>query len=74
MILLNDGDNEVSASFKQLEETYSTLGMTVFLLILFLPIGFIFLIVGLIQKPKTVETNKNTGHNEASERHENQRN
>jgi len=72
-ILLNDGDNDVSASFKQFEETYSVSAPTALFVIILLPVGFIVLIVGLIQKPKTAENNKNTGHNEASEMHENQR-
>lgn len=72
-ILLNEGEKEVSVLFKQLEEMYYVMDGASAISLIFLPIGFILLITGLIQKPKTVETNKNTGHNEASEMHENQR-
>jgi len=72
-ILVNDGEKEVSASFKQLEEMYYTMDAVGAISFVFLLIGFIGLIAGLIQKPKTVETNKKTGYNEASLVHENQR-
>jgi len=72
-ILLNDGDNDVSASFKQLERMYYIVNAAGVLSLFLVLGGFIALIVGLIQKPKTVETNKKTGYNEASLVHENQR-
>ena len=65
-VLLNDGDNDVNASFKQLEEDYFLKDTTGGISFFFLLIGFIALIIGIIQKPKTVETNKSTAHNEAS--------
>ena len=65
-ILLNEGDNDVSASFKQLEEYYFIKDTTGGISLILLPIGFFVLIVGLIQKTRTLETNENTGHNQAS--------
>lgn len=54
-ILLNDGDNDVSFSFKQLEEYYFVKDTTLAVSLLLIPFGFFFLIGGLIQKPKKVE-------------------
>ncbi len=51
-ILLNDGDTDVSASFKQLEEAYTILGGIAFGSLVFLAIGIVALIIGLLQKSK----------------------
>jgi hypothetical protein len=65
-ILMNAGDTPVSASFKQTEEMYYVMGGIGILSLVFLPIGFILLIGGLIQKPKKAEPPKTTEHNEPS--------
>jgi hypothetical protein len=69
-ILMNAGDTPVSASFKQTEEMYYVVGGIGMVSLVFLPIGFILLIVGLVQKPKTAKPPKTTEHNETSLMHE----
>jgi hypothetical protein len=56
-ILMNDGDHPVTASFKQLEESYTILGVIGFSSIICLIIGVLALIVGLVQKRKTQNLN-----------------
>jgi hypothetical protein len=65
-ILMNDGDQPVTASFKQLEESYTILGVTGFSSIICFIIGAVALIGGLIQKPKNAEPSLVTQHNETS--------
>jgi len=61
------GDNDVSVTVKILTERIWINGMIYFIaLFLFVPIGFIVLIVGLVQKPKTAKPPKITEYNEAS--------
>ena len=62
-ILLNEKDEDMNFSFKQYEEMgyiFDALRVGSFLFSL---IGLIGIIAGLIQKPKNVETNKNTETN-----------
>ena len=59
-ILLNEGGNDVSFSFKQLEEQYFVKDTTAAVSLILIPFGFFFLIGGLIQKPKKAEIPQKT--------------
>jgi hypothetical protein len=55
-ILVNAGENSVSASFEQKEEEYIIVGAIGAFSLIFLIIGIIIVLIGFIQKPKSVET------------------